>query len=239
MVLAMPALAQRGGGHGGGGHGGGAGGGHVAPGRASFAMPSRVVVAPPNRVVVAPPARVLVAPSGRVVVNAAGRVVVNGSTRAVFASRARVFVVHPRRRVFIGAGIGLGAGLGYWDYPYAGYAPAEDYGAGSEILPAGGAYPDMGSSDEAMPTQAVVEVRLPDAQGEVWFNGQKVSGSGKVRRFTTPPLEPEQYYHYIVVAAWFEDGRLMTDEVLVDIMAGSNVVIDFTQAPKDEAAPPK
>jgi uncharacterized protein (TIGR03000 family) len=237
LVLAGPALAQRGGGHGGGGHGGCG----IAPGRASFAPPSRVFVAPPSRTTFAAPARVAVTPSGRVVVNAAGRVVVNASGPVVVASRARVEVVH-RRRVFIGAGIGFGVGFGYWDYPFAGYAPPEPaYGNGNGVIPSDGGYADQapygGESD--MRPEATIEVRLPDPQGEVWFNGQKVSGSGTVRRFVTPPLQPGQYYHYIVAAAWFENSRLMADEVLVDIMAGSSAVIDFTQPPSEEvpAAP--
>ncbi len=74
---------------------------------------------------------------------------------------------------------------------------------------------------------AQIVVRLPDADGEVRLNGQKITQSGTARSFMTPPLEPGQSYSYKVEAAWRQDGRLVTETQSVTISAGSAVALNF------------
>ena len=65
----------------------------------------------------------------------------------------------------------------------------------------------------ARPANGVnVEVRLPDAQAECWLQGVKQGGSGMVRRYQSPELDPTKDYTYTVSAAWQENGQLVTQE---------------------------
>ncbi len=76
---------------------------------------------------------------------------------------------------------------------------------------------------------AYVEVRLPTADAEYWLQGIKQGGSGAVRRFASPDIDPARNFVYTVSAAWHENGRLVTSERRVDVRAGTSVVVDFTQ----------
>jgi uncharacterized protein (TIGR03000 family) len=119
-----------------------------------------------------------------------------------------------------------------YSYPYYGYDSGYyDYG-----YPSYGGYSSMYSNPTTVVQQppavnvntAQVVVRLPDPNGEVWFDGQKMSSqTGAARSFTTPPLEPGRTYSYQVSAAWHQDGRLVTDERTVNVSAGSAVAVDF------------
>jgi uncharacterized protein (TIGR03000 family) len=86
--------------------------------------------------------------------------------------------------------------------------------------------------------RALVVVVLPDPEAEVWFNDYKVKAAGARRTFTTPPLDPEQDYHYTVVAVWREGTRQVRDERTVDVRAGQTTVIDFTRPADTRRMPP-
>src|SRR5262249_7084220 len=95
------------------------------------------------------------------------------------------------------------------------------------------AYPSNGtvmdSGRDANTAQVVV--RLPDPNGEVWFNGQKTGQTGTARSFTIPPLEPGHTYTYDISAAWHQDGRLVTQTRKVEVSPGSAVAVDFSTVP--------
>ncbi len=76
---------------------------------------------------------------------------------------------------------------------------------------------------------AKIEVRLPNPNGEVWFDGQKTRQTGMTRTFTSPPLEPGRSFNYQVSAAWHSQGQLMTEERTATVRAGSHVIVDFTK----------
>jgi uncharacterized protein (TIGR03000 family) len=77
-------------------------------------------------------------------------------------------------------------------------------------------------------------VRVPDADAEVVFEGQRTSTLGRIRRLETPDLQPGESYSARVAARWKQDGREMTDERRVDLTAGASVVVDFTRPPVAE-----
>jgi len=86
---------------------------------------------------------------------------------------------------------------------------------------------------------ARIEVRLPDSDAEVLFDGQKTSAVGRVRLLETGDLDQGESYSARVIARWKQDGREMTDARKVDLTAGSSVVVDFTQsAPAERVATP-
>jgi uncharacterized protein (TIGR03000 family) len=129
-------------------------------------------------------------------------------------------------------------------YPYSygysqGYAP--DYGYSQGYPPSYGysqGYAQPGGYQQAPMAQANstarVEVKLPDANGEVWFDGQKTRQMGATRTFTTPPLDGT--YQYQVSAAWHQDGRLVTQDRTVSVKPGANVTVDFTQGVRPASA---
>lgn len=87
------------------------------------------------------------------------------------------------------------------------------------------------------PAPATVQVLLPAADAEVWFNGHKTSKVGTNRTFRTPELQPGKKYHYRIKAVWKRDGQPTADERRVEVAAGRTVVVDFTK-PDGQLPPP-
>jgi uncharacterized protein (TIGR03000 family) len=139
---------------------------------------------------------------------------------------------------FLGLAYGLARGYGYnsynsfyypyYDTPYYG-VPA--YNGGSYPLDYGpppyyGTPPNGGQAPAASANQAQVIVTMPNAEGEVWFDGQKTRQSGVTRTFLTPPLDGT--YSYQISAAWYQNGRLVTDERTVKVSPGVQVAVSFS-----------
>jgi uncharacterized protein (TIGR03000 family) len=82
---------------------------------------------------------------------------------------------------------------------------------------------------------ARVVVRVPD-DAQVEFGGVFVEQTGRVRRFTTPPLTPGQKYTYDVRAAWTENGRPVAKERQIIVFAGEKVDIDFLRPDEESGA---
>ena len=77
-------------------------------------------------------------------------------------------------------------------------------------------------------TKGSIDVRLPDAQGEVWVDGQRVGGAGAIRSYRD--RSPQDSAHvYKITAAWHEKGQLVTEERLIGVTSGQKAIIDFTQ----------
>src|SRR5262245_35784043 len=85
---------------------------------------------------------------------------------------------------------------------------------------------DPGSEDVSLPAApqprpstrpALVSVRVPAADAEVWFNDRLTQQTGTARSFQSPPLTPNGTYAYRVTARWLANGRpvLQTRHVLV------------------------
>lgn len=132
-----------------------------------------------------------------------------------------------------GYGFGLHLGTSHlygWPYDYHVY-PAYPYGYYGSYYSGSYVQPRVAYSvSRPLVDVASVEVRLPNDQAQVWVQGQKMSGTGAIRRFQSPALDPSKTYAYKISAAWYEGDRLVTQERKVDVQANSPVVVDFTKA---------
>jgi uncharacterized protein (TIGR03000 family) len=72
----------------------------------------------------------------------------------------------------------------------------------------------------------VIAVRVP-AGAELWFDGNKTSQTGEVRRFLTPPLEHGYEYSYEVHARWNETGHAVIRVRKVTVHAGDGLDSTF------------
>jgi uncharacterized protein (TIGR03000 family) len=161
------------------------------------------------------------------------------------------------RGYYPGVAFGLGYGLGYGSrygygyggyYPNYGYSSYPDYGygyGGDDSSPGYYSYappvtdyqsfypPDTSSAPPASPpggtngTDAVVRVRVPDPNAQVWFEGTPTQQRGTDREFESPPLQPDRTYHYDVRARWTENGRTFDETRTVAVHAGDRVTVDF------------
>lgn len=113
-------------------------------------------------------------------------------------------------------------------YPYRGgygYYPYTDYGY----------YPDYGYNyDDSYVTAAVEPARItvqvpPDAT--VLVNGVRMSQTGTVRQYVTPPLEGGYQYSYEVRASWMTPAGPINNSRTVWVDPGDNVVVDLNRTP--------
>jgi uncharacterized protein (TIGR03000 family) len=151
---------------------------------------------------------------------------------------------------------GLYGGYGAWPYNY-GYYPSYGY---SDYYPNtyssdwsspeydsgyygsyGGvtsSYPDIYSPATAQPdTRAQLIVNVP-ADAEIWFEGTKMTSTGSVREFQSPPLTAGTRYTYEVRARWNENGQEVTQTQEVKVTAGANVNVKFPVQPTKAATAP-
>jgi uncharacterized protein (TIGR03000 family) len=77
------------------------------------------------------------------------------------------------------------------------------------------------------PTIAVVTMRLPISTAEVFFDDHRVTGSGELRRFVSPPLNKDKTYSYDVTVRWIQDGRWVSQTRRVPIKPGERKTLDF------------
>ena len=151
-----------------------------------------------------------------------------------------------RGRVFVGGG-GLGWGYGpsyvYDNYvPYY-YGPNNSYvydeipAEGPVVIQAAyppqaaGTYDNTGAQGDSV---AQVTVRLPSPDATLWFNGARMLAQGASRTFTTPPLDPNQDYHYKVRVRFMRDGQPVTENRVLEVRAGQNYSLDFTRGARQD-----
>ncbi len=87
----------------------------------------------------------------------------------------------------------------------------------------------------APPQTARVVVRVPE-DARLEFEGVAVPETGRVRKFTTPPLVPGKRYLYDVRATWQEDGRPVVKERQITVFAGEKADIDFLSPSEENSA---
>lgn len=75
-----------------------------------------------------------------------------------------------------------------------------------------------------------VDVRLPQADAELWVNRTKTAATGADRTFETPELADGREFRYEVEARWVRNGVTQTAAKSVQVAGGRTVVVDFTQA---------
>lgn len=83
------------------------------------------------------------------------------------------------------------------------------------------------ASELAAPaTSATVNVLVP-SDADLWFEGMLIPEAGRVRRFTTPALDPLQSYSYTVKANWVENGQQITQTQRILVKAGDDLRVRF------------
>ncbi len=89
------------------------------------------------------------------------------------------------------------------------------------------AYRMMPDASFARPTGgATVDVRVP-ADAELRVQGRVMRQTGSVRKFVSPPLDPDRTYTYKVEARWTENGKLMTQSRQITLSSGHHVTVDL------------
>jgi len=89
-------------------------------------------------------------------------------------------------------------------------------------------YPPQENANEQV---AHVRVEVP-ANAEVFFEGQKTQQGGSDRLFVTPPLQKEKTFYYEVKARWMDNGKEVERTQRVNVHAGDNAVVNFTNESK-------
>jgi uncharacterized protein (TIGR03000 family) len=119
--------------------------------------------------------------------------------------------------IYNGAGVGLGAsGAGG-----AGPRRRHYYGDGLAAGQTGTSTPATG--------QAIIEVRVPVASAEVFFEGINTRQQGEKRVFLSPTLQGGMTYHYKVTAKWRDGEQVVEREKSVGVRAGETAVVDFAK----------
>src|SRR5262245_11060717 len=73
---------------------------------------------------------------------------------------------------------------------------------------------------------ADVTLTVP-ADAELWFNGTKVTSTGTVREFRSPPLALGHQYTYDIRARWNENGHPVTQTQEITVTPGGLVRLEF------------
>jgi len=94
--------------------------------------------------------------------------------------------------------------------------------------PRSGTLPAANTADVSSDLRAHVHVRLPAANGRVWFEGRSVPVANGAGRFASPPLDPGSRYVYEVRARWTDAaGRQHNAGRSVTVRAGEHVDVNF------------
>jgi uncharacterized protein (TIGR03000 family) len=104
---------------------------------------------------------------------------------------------------------------------------------------AGRGYASYGNQKLTPPTlPAQVTILLP-ADAKLSFSGIVATGTGAIRTFATPPLEPNQEYGYEMTVEVIKDGRTLKTTKVVIVRAGESLQVKFDLAEVKETAPLK
>jgi uncharacterized protein (TIGR03000 family) len=102
-------------------------------------------------------------------------------------------------------------------------------------VPAASYYYDDSTNVAPLPltasAPAQIEVIVPDPTATLWFDGRQTSQSGTTRYFDSPDLQPGKTFYYTVRASWTQGGQPQTAEQVIEVRAGSQLVVDFRQTP--------
>ncbi len=122
----------------------------------------------------------------------------------------------------------------YYAQPYIYSTPSysypwyDTYGYSSPSLPA---TTYEGAEESSManesPNSAMVDVRVPNPNAQIWIEGQKTNQQGTFRQFVSPPLDPNRDYTYHVRAQWQQNGHEVDQTRDVAVHAGDRITIDF------------
>jgi len=111
----------------------------------------------------------------------------------------------------------------YYSSPSYYYESAPSYYYSDSVTQAPPA--DLRQSFYSDPSAATINVILPVAEAQVWFNDAPTTQRGMDRVFHTPSLQ--QGGTYTIKARWTENGRTMDQQRQVQVQPGQSVTVDF------------
>jgi uncharacterized protein (TIGR03000 family) len=222
MWLAVPAMAQRGGGggghggggHGGGGHGGGGRGGGFGGGMHAGGFGGGMHAGPGG---------------------GWGHAGFVGGRPIHSAAFHQDFNHNFHRSYFFGfPGFYGGFYGGYWggNYDNSYYFGSPSSAVAYNPLPQSDyqAYYPAEQPPAMDPNTASLTVRVPE-DAEIWFDDTKMTQTGTVREFVTPQLVPEKEYSYMTRARWTTNGKVFDQTHKVGFRAGQAILVDFLTPP--------
>jgi uncharacterized protein (TIGR03000 family) len=83
--------------------------------------------------------------------------------------------------------------------------------------------------------RARIRLQVPAPDAEVWVDDEKMTQTGEVRDYYSPPLEPGKGYHYQFRVRWKEGGKPVEKERTIHVQANSRQEVDF----QAKGTPPK
>jgi uncharacterized protein (TIGR03000 family) len=121
----------------------------------------------------------------------------------------------------------------YYSYPLTpdyNYYPNTYYPFGADVYtyPATDRRSYYPATTAALP--AIIDLAVPEG-AQVWFNDRATAQTGTERRFMTPPLNPDNNYHYQVRVLWTEDGKPVERTRYINVIAGQVRTVSFLNAP--------
>jgi len=128
-------------------------------------------------------------------------------------------------------------GSGYYPY-YSGYTTYPYYNSYSSYYPYYNSYPSYAplttyvdpytannTTTVVSNNRASVEVTVPVANAQVWFDNSLTTQTGTDRWFQTPPLSSASTYH--LRARWQQNGRTITQDKNVTVAPNQTAVVHF------------
>jgi uncharacterized protein (TIGR03000 family) len=85
-------------------------------------------------------------------------------------------------------------------------------------------------------TAALINVVLP-ASADLWFEGMQIPGSGNLRKFTSPQLNPLNAYTYDVRASWYDNGKMVTQSQRLLVRSGDRLTLTFPSSTVADRGP--
>jgi len=87
-------------------------------------------------------------------------------------------------------------------------------------------------------SQVALDIRVPSSSAEVFVNGEKITATGTMKRFTSDNLTAGQTYEYKVKGKWTENGKEVIRERTVKVMPGQATTVDLTRTPRNAPSTP-
>jgi uncharacterized protein (TIGR03000 family) len=157
----------------------------------------------------------------------AGGVVYNNAYYFGSASNAPTYAAAPN----YGVSGYFGDADGYFPAYSDAASDASGNAMGGEVALGGFTAPEPREQPPTNPTAATVRVLVP-ADAEVWFDDTKMTLTGTLREYVTPPLTADQDYSYTIRARWTANGRVYDQSHKISFRPAQAILVDFvTPAP--------
>jgi uncharacterized protein (TIGR03000 family) len=88
---------------------------------------------------------------------------------------------------------------------------------------------ENGTASSISSSQVALDIRVPSS-AEVFVAGEKISGTGTMRTFTSDNLTAGQTYEYKVKGKWMENGKEVERTKTVKAVPGKRVMVDLTRS---------